>query len=182
VTLNDGSDVQGTIFGNNAISGRSVLTFNMATADPAEYAAALAALVPGNAGVGTLTFMGVTYAWQDFDELENLISLIVAAGGGSLEITINPVAQSNLICDDGVVKVFRLPNGDADFYSGFAVRPVNGFLTGIVELMRFPTQRNFQDSNSQGWFVNVFEDEQNGVWGQVHDDQGNRIGAPCKIK
>ncbi len=76
VTLNDGAQVGGVIDANT--SSNSTLSFKFSTTSAADYAAALATLVPANASGGTLTINGQSYTWTNFDNLVNLIELIVA--------------------------------------------------------------------------------------------------------
>ena len=75
VLLNDGAGVGGSI---NALSGSvKTLTFNMSTTSAADYATALATLIPANASGGTFTFNGQAFTWDNFDDLVNQIVLIV---------------------------------------------------------------------------------------------------------
>src|SRR5690606_29594315 len=71
ITLNAGATVGGTIDGGSDLRTASTLTFNLETADEAEYDAALATLVPANATGGSITVNGQVYRWSNFSELVN---------------------------------------------------------------------------------------------------------------
>lgn len=76
IVLANGAVVNGMIFGNNADSDLSSLTFQLETDNEDEYNAALNDLVNANGGSGSITIKGHTYTWNGFDELINLIRLI----------------------------------------------------------------------------------------------------------
>src|SRR5690606_27382050 len=94
-----------------------------------EYAAALATLVPGNAGGGSVTVNGQVYTWSGFDELVNALTLILQQNPeADIEITVEETPTATPYCADIAVQVFQQPDGSIDVYSGFSDADPNGFL------------------------------------------------------
>jgi hypothetical protein len=130
VVIRIGSTVTGLIRGE---AGTDALEFTGIGGSPAELELGAAFAANCNATghcAGTLTFGGKTYSFDTFEKLLGLVSQIqqgvVPSEGASLP------TGPQLICDS-LVKVFRLPNGDLEVYSGFDVMP-NGWLIGVIPI------------------------------------------------
>jgi hypothetical protein len=121
---------------------------------------------------------GVLY-FTNFEKIQVILLQVLAAQGISVDIPAGP----QVICDDGRVKVFKLPNGDVEYYSGFDLLAPNGFMVARVSLLDlangvriFPTSA--QTPNPLGWRV-VITQTGNALSGQVVDADGNPVGASC---
>jgi hypothetical protein len=181
VNLNNGASVAGVIDGNSGTSASSTLTFSMSTPNGVEFANALATLIPGNGGSGTVTVNGEVYTWTDFDTLVNLIVLLVTDSDDDVVINVIPNSDpaSPTICDTGSVKVFHLPNGDLEVYSGFDLLP-NGFQVAAIPLVAQTNGATFSSPNApiQGWTatLDLIDNVQHIV---VRDAAGNIINQDC---
>lgn len=82
------------------------------------------------------------------------------------------------VCNNSQVKLFRLLNGEVEFYSGFHLRTPNGFLVGRVQVNQLPRVLRFQDRGgfNPGWYVQVTPNTQGFHTGHVYDNHGNLIG------
>jgi hypothetical protein len=122
---------------------------------------------------------GVLY-FTNFEKIQVILVQVLAAQGISVDIPAGP----QVICDDGRVKVFKLPNGDVEYYSGFdRVNIPNGFMVAKVTLVdlangvrTFPTAA--QTPNPLGWSV-VITQTGNTLSGQVVDENGAPVGKSC---
>jgi hypothetical protein len=116
-----------------------------------------------------------------FTNFENIQVILLQIIGVAMDIPARP----QVICDDGRVKVFKLPNGDVEYYSGFdRVNIPNGFMVAKVTLLDlsngirdFPTTA--QTPNPLGWSVKITQTG-NALSGQVYDENGNPVGNSCK--
>jgi hypothetical protein len=123
---------------------------------------------------------GVLY-FTNFEKIQVILLQVLAAQGISVDIPAGP----QVICDDGRVKVFKLPNGDVEYYSGFdRVNVPNGFMVARVSLLdlangvrTFPAAA--QTPNPLGWRV-VITQTGNTLSGQVVDADGNPVGGACR--
>jgi hypothetical protein len=93
-----------------------------------------------------------SYTFLNFHQLVILLNQIqqgiIPEGGVSLPT--GPV----VICE-GAVKIFRLPNGDLEVYSGFDVLPSNGWLIGVIPAGTEPAGQIFSNPAAPilGWTV-----------------------------
>jgi hypothetical protein len=141
----------------------------------------------GQAAVLFLESAGCFVPWEggrlyftNFEKIRFILIETLAAQGVSVDIPAGP----QVICDDGRVKVFKLPNGDVEYYSGFDILAPNGFMVARVSLLdlangirTFPTAT--QTPNPLGWTV-VITQTGNTLSGQVVDENGNAVGASCR--
>ncbi len=80
ITIAVGATILGTISGGNIGGDNDLLTFTGTTNDQIGYDQ-LQALVGCNPCSGTVTIDGFTYTFQNFEQLQNLITLVVAIPG-----------------------------------------------------------------------------------------------------
>jgi hypothetical protein len=144
-------------------------------------------LCHGQANAAAMQAAGCFVPWEggvlyftNFEKIQVILLQVLAAQGISVDIPAGP----QVICDDGRVKVFKLPNGDVEYYSGFDLLAPNGFMVARVSLLdlangvrTFPTAA--QTPNPLGWRV-VITQTGNALSGQVVDADGNAVGGSCK--
>jgi hypothetical protein len=144
-------------------------------------------LCHGQADVAAMQAAGCFIPWEggvlyftNFEKIQVTLLQVLAAQGISVDIPAGP----QVICDDGRVKVFKLPNGDVEYYSGFDLLAPNGFMVARVSLLdlangvrTFPTAT--QTPNPLGWRV-VITQTGNALSGQVVDADGTPVGGSCK--
>jgi hypothetical protein len=119
---------------------------------------------------------GVLY-FTNFETIQIVLVQVLAQQGIVLS------SGPQVICDDGQVKAFKLPNGDVEYYSGFNRLPPNGFMVARVSLLdlangvrTFP--RAGQTPNPLGWTVRLTQTG-NSLSGQVFDENGAPVGRAC---
>jgi hypothetical protein len=139
----------------------------------------------GQVSTAAMQAAGCFVPWEGgilyFTNFERIKVFLLGIIGANMDIPAGP----QVICDDGRVKVFKLPNGDVEYYSGFnLVNAPNGFMVAKVTLVdlangvrTFPTAA--QTPNPLGWTVKV---SQNGsvLSGQVFDETGAPVGNECR--
>jgi hypothetical protein len=180
VIIRWGSTVTGQIRGGEGAETAGD-TLQFSDVDEALEAAISLACPNPDAGC-TITLNGFTYQISQFEFLGFVRQQLETQGFISLPA--GP-AGPRVICDDGRVKVFKLPNGDVEYYSGFnLVNPPNGFMVARVTpldlsngVRTFPTAA--QTPNPLGWSVNITQTG-NAISGQVFDENGNAVGQACR--
>jgi hypothetical protein len=180
VIIRWGSTVTGQIRGGEGAETAGD-TLQFSDVDEALEAAISLACPNPDAGC-TITLNGFTYQISQFEFLGFVRQQLETQGFISLPA--GP-AGPRVICDDGRVKVFKLPNGDVEYYSGFnLVNPPNGFMVARVTpldlsngVRTFPTAA--QTPNPLGWSVKITQTG-NAISGQVFDENGNAVGQACR--
>jgi hypothetical protein len=153
------------------------LTFTGPTDDEAGWAQ-VQAFSNCNPCAGTITLNGRSYTFTNFEALRNLLTLI---GRGQLDG--GPVVYPKLICDDGYSKVFTLANGDLEVYSGFDLRPVNGFLVAKITALQLEqglSRHQNPAAANPGWYT-LLELSPNPRELRVFEAGGRQIGAVCRF-
>jgi hypothetical protein len=145
-------------------------------------------LCHGQVNVAAMQAAGCFVPWEggvlyftNFEKIQVILIEALAAQGISVSLPAGP----QVICDDGRVKVFKLPNGDVEYYSGFdRVNVPNGFMVARVSLLdlangvrTFPAAA--QTPNPLGWRV-VITQTGNALSGQVVDADGTQVGGGCR--
>lgn len=177
VTILVGSSVNGDINGGSDVD---TLIFKL-EGDQATINAFNAYITANgiNVASGALTFGGHTYTWSNFEDLQFLLSLIVA---GDVEGLASFAPSLQELC--GLpLKVFRLPNGDLQVYAGFDTVP-NGFLVGNISLAELANgTTRFQDRGegalNPNWYVTV--EVPQGIRYLVVYNQANREIGRCEF-
>lgn len=125
------------------------------------------------------SYNGSTYVIINFEQIVVIALAILEEQG--FDISMPPGPQEH--CSDNLIKVFKLPNGDVEYYAGFAqVNVPNGFLVGKVSLSQLAAGvRRFQDRGplNPGWYVVIREDG-NALKGQVYDQNNKPVGMECQ--
>jgi hypothetical protein len=177
--------INGTIDGGGQTTADTI-SFN-GNATQAEVNAAQA-FVGCNPCAGTLTAGGQSYTFLNFEAFINLLTVIAAGGGGGGQVVTVSFDSGSLapsgpqvICDDGAVKVFHLPDGDVEVFSGFSSALPNGFLVGRVFSAQIPNVLRFQDRGPRnpGWYVGLTHQGGGSYIGQAYDQFNNPIGGGC---
>jgi len=192
VNLNNGATVGGQIDASGS-NGIDTLNFNMiAQVTQAEKDAIDAFLINTNAGGGTITIVGNTFIWTGFTVLGNSIVFTISVPGGGTDTlsVIGPAIPGSgtdtlsvgpqEICT-GAVKIFRLPNGDLEVYSGFDLLVPNGFLVAKIPLTEQVVGTSFSnlDAPIQSWTatLEMIDSIQRIV---VRDAAGNIVNGQCQ--
>lgn len=114
-------------------------------------------------------------AFYDLRAFENFTSLLTfRALPGEF------VPNTQTLCEDGNIKVFRLPNGDILVYSGFALRAPNGFLVAKITPADLVARGvRFQDRGVEnpGWYAEVNYSTPRSL--QVFNAAGQAVGSKC---
>jgi hypothetical protein len=125
-------------------------------------------------------YNGGTYVIINFEQVYVMALAILQSQGIDAGPQL-PIPQE--LCATNEIKVIRLPNGDVEYYAGFAqVNVPNGFLVGKVTLPELAAGvRRFQDRGplNPGWYV-VIKADGDSMRGQVYDALGRPVGAECK--
>jgi hypothetical protein len=176
VIIHFGATVGGPIRGQG---GFDTLQFQGTGASDAELATANALAASCNAVgncFGNLTFAGKSYTFDTFEKLIILLQQI-EAGIVPDSGTSAPSAPGE-ICT-GAVKVFRMPNGDLEAYSGFDVLAPNGFLVGVIPAGTVPSGQSFSDPNAPlaGWAA-VFNADGTII---VTTSEGSVVNSGCRV-
>jgi len=179
VNIKIGSQVGGTIDG-----GDDTDTLNFTgTATQADIDAINTVIAGcGNPCGGTVSAGGQTYNFANFETLQNLLTLFVDAG---LDVSVfldgAPSAPAtNEICT-GAVKVFRLPNGDLEVFSGFDILVPNGFLVAKIPQAMQQAGGVFSNADAPiaGWTATLeIIDGSQKIVGR--DAAGNIINQDCQ--
>jgi hypothetical protein len=151
----------------------------------------------GNADIASMHTNGCFLPWEggvlyftNFENIQVILPVILPPILAAQGIILDPgvfgpdaPAGPQVICDDGRVKAFKLPNGDVEYYSGFDVMAPNGFIVTRVSLLdlangvrTFPAAA--QTPNPLGWRV-VITQTGNTLSGQVVDADGTPVGNSC---
>jgi hypothetical protein len=119
----------------------------------------------------TFVLDGVSYDLRNFENLTN--SLVFRARPGEF------VPSTQTLCEDGNIKVFRLPNGELLVYSGFNLR-ANGFLVAKITPADLAAQvRRFQEAGREnpGWYAEVDYTAPRSL--RVFNAAGQTVGSKC---
>ena len=152
-------------------AGNDSLSFTDVT-DAVQAAIIAACPDPANCSIAYST--GV-YEVREFESLVFLVQAIAEQLVASGEIVIT----TQEICT-GAVKVFRLPNGDLQIYSGFDVLPPNGFLVVQIPLIDQVAGGVFSDPGAPvpGWTAELVVSE-GSTQVIVRDAAGNVVSSQC---
>jgi len=171
VTIRFGSQVGGNIDGGPHTTGDTITFSEVSEA----VQAAIATQCP-NPTACNINVNGFTYNVLNFENL----AFLLAAIAEQLGIQGDVVITTQEICT-GSVKVFRLPNGDLEVYSGFDLLPPNGFLVAKIPLAAQIVGGVFSDPNAPiaGWTatLEMIDSIQRIV---VRDAAGNIINNQCQ--
>jgi hypothetical protein len=162
ITVEVGATIVGTISGGNAAGDNDLITFTGTTGDQAGYAQ-LQALVGCNPCSGTVTVDGQTYTFQNFEQLQNLMTLIGAAQGAQVVIQFNPQPDDRINWQQGdwLIPIYN-HNGDT---RGVLVRGiVDGLWITETDLPTGIPTENTQVGCSESGNICLYQLAGNGYW------------------
>jgi hypothetical protein len=160
ITIEVGATVVGTISGGNAAGDYDLLTFTGQTTDQAGYQQ-IQAFVGCNPCGGSVTIDGQTYTFQNFEQLQNLMTLIVAGSNVVIRFTPQPDDRINWRVGDWLIPIYN-HNGDT---RGVLVNSlVDGLWIPETDLPTdIPAANTLVDCNDSG-SICLYKLAGNGYW------------------